>query len=82
MRTDLLFLEGKTALFKVALCLLSCHKQKILEQDGFETIVYYLKSELPRIDDDAIDEVLCKVCARNKIKILPRVPGIPLTAPV
>ena len=58
---DLLFLEGTSALFKAALCLLSHHKKNILEEDGFESVVGYLKDKLPDMDDSSVKQVLSEV---------------------
>nr|CAB3266830.1 TBC1 domain family member 1 [Phallusia mammillata] len=55
---DLLFLEGKSALFKAALCLLNHHKHKILKEDTFEGIVCYLKNQLPNMETSEVQEIL------------------------
>ncbi|XP_076816125.1 TBC1 domain family member 1-like isoform X3 [Clavelina lepadiformis] len=62
---DLLFLEGTSALFKAALCLLSHHKKNILEEDGFESVVGYLKDKLPDMDDSSVKQVLSEIFDLN-----------------
>nr|XP_018673312.1 TBC1 domain family member 4 [Ciona intestinalis] len=58
---DLLFLEGRCALFKTALALLSHHKAAILEQDSFEAIIGYLKNKLPNMDAVEVNQVLQEI---------------------
>ncbi|XP_051565680.1 TBC1 domain family member 4-like isoform X2 [Myxocyprinus asiaticus] len=57
---DLLFVQGTEVIFKVALCLLSSHEGEILECDGFETIVDYLKSTIPTLTHSQMEETITK----------------------
>ncbi|XP_057191786.1 TBC1 domain family member 4 isoform X2 [Triplophysa rosa] len=57
---DLLFVQGTDAIFKVALCLLSSHEGEILECDGFESIVDYLKSTIPTLTHSQMEEIIAK----------------------
>lgn len=59
--SDLLFLEGKEVLFRVALALLNQHKEGILRCDSFEQIMIYLKTTLPQIDKPTMDKLLKEV---------------------
>lgn len=58
---DLLFVQGTEVIFKVALCLLSNHEGEILECDGFESIVDYLKSTIPTLTHSQMEETITKV---------------------
>ncbi|XP_067264642.1 TBC1 domain family member 4 isoform X2 [Chanodichthys erythropterus] len=57
---DLLFVQGTEVIFKVALCLLSSHEGEILECDGFESIVDYLKSTIPTLTYSQMEETITK----------------------
>uniref|UniRef100_A0A8C1KNZ9 TBC1 domain family member 4 n=1 Tax=Cyprinus carpio TaxID=7962 RepID=A0A8C1KNZ9_CYPCA len=57
---DLLFVQGTEVIFKVALCLLSSHEGEILECDGFESIVDYLKSTIPTLTHSQMEEMITK----------------------
>uniref|UniRef100_A0A671RGU5 TBC1 domain family member 4 n=1 Tax=Sinocyclocheilus anshuiensis TaxID=1608454 RepID=A0A671RGU5_9TELE len=57
---DLLFVQGTEVIFKVALCLLSSHRGEILECDGFESIVDYLKSTIPTLTHSQMEETITK----------------------
>jgi len=59
--SDMLFLEGLPALFKTALCLLSHHKDNLLEEQGFENIASYLKNHLPTMSNQETLSVLKEV---------------------
>ncbi|XP_049824909.1 TBC1 domain family member 1 isoform X2 [Aethina tumida] len=58
---DLLFLENPDVIFRVALSLLSYHKQKLLQCDSFEEIMNYLKMQLPQIDKPMLDKIMKQV---------------------
>lgn len=58
---DLIFVEGSGVLFKVILALLSHHKDALLECDGFEQIMDYLKITVPEIDKNILDFVIKQV---------------------
>ncbi|KAL8624029.1 hypothetical protein ACOMHN_041619 [Nucella lapillus] len=46
---DLLFLQGPDVIFKVALTLMKCHRELILQVDCFEDLVDFLKTGLPEM---------------------------------
>lgn len=47
--TDLLFLEGMEAIFRVALVLLRTHEEALLACDSFEQIMDYMKTTMPNV---------------------------------
>ncbi|XP_047670746.1 TBC1 domain family member 4 isoform X4 [Tachysurus fulvidraco] len=55
---DLLFVQGTEVIFKVALCLLSSHEGEILECDSFESIVDYLKTTIPALTQNQMEETI------------------------
>ncbi|KAF5902005.1 TBC1 domain family member 4 isoform X2, partial [Clarias magur] len=57
---DLLFVQGTDVIFKVALCLMSSHEGEILECDSFESIVDYLKSTIPTLSHNQMEETITK----------------------
>lgn len=57
---DLLFVQGIEVIFKVALCLLSSHKSEILECDSFESVVDYIKTTIPTITHNQMEETITK----------------------
>ncbi|XP_034431150.1 TBC1 domain family member 4 isoform X2 [Hippoglossus hippoglossus] len=58
---DFVFAQGTEAIFKVALCLLSSHEGEIVECDGFESIVDYLKTTLPNLSQTQMEQTIAKV---------------------
>lgn len=58
---DLLFVQGTEVIFKVALCLLSNHEGEILECDSFESIVDYLKTTIPTLTQNQMEETITEV---------------------
>ncbi|KAJ8967022.1 hypothetical protein NQ314_003139 [Rhamnusium bicolor] len=67
---DLTFLEGPDVIFRVALALLSYHKDKLLVCDSFEEIMNYLKVQLPNIDKPILDKIMKQVYATDIAKQL------------
>lgn len=61
MFLDLLFLENTDVIFRVALALLSLHKESLLLCDSFEEIMNYLKIKLPAIDKTILEKVMKQV---------------------
>lgn len=59
--SDLLFVQSTEVIFKVALCLLSSHEGEILECDSFESIVDYLKTTIPALAQNQMEETINKV---------------------
>ncbi|XP_048879973.1 TBC1 domain family member 4 isoform X2 [Brienomyrus brachyistius] len=58
---DFLFIQGTEVIFKVALCLLSSHEGEIMECDSFEAIVDYLKSTIPNLTQDQMEQTMKQV---------------------
>lgn len=59
--TDMLFLQGSEAIFKVALSLLGSHKPLILQHDHLETIVDFIKSTLPNLGLVQMEKTISQV---------------------
>lgn len=58
---DLIFLEGPDVIFRVALSLLTIHRENILICDSFEEIMNYLKVQLPSIDKISLEKIMKEV---------------------
>ncbi|XP_025830645.1 TBC1 domain family member 1 isoform X3 [Agrilus planipennis] len=58
---DILFLENTDIIFKVAIALLSLHKDNLLKCDSFEEIMDYLKNKVTNMDKFMLDKVIKKV---------------------
>uniref|UniRef100_A0A8C6SIQ6 TBC1 domain family member 4 n=1 Tax=Neogobius melanostomus TaxID=47308 RepID=A0A8C6SIQ6_9GOBI len=58
---DFVFAQGTEAIFKVALCLLSNHESEIVQCDNFESIVDYLKTTLPSLNQTQMEQTIAKV---------------------
>lgn len=58
---DLMFVESPEIIFRVAIALLSEHKDGILSCDSFEEIMDYLKTKVPNIDKVKLDRIMKKV---------------------
>uniref|UniRef100_A0A8C6P907 TBC1 domain family member 4 n=1 Tax=Nothobranchius furzeri TaxID=105023 RepID=A0A8C6P907_NOTFU len=58
---DFVLVQGTEVIFKVALCLLSSHEGEIVECDGFESIVDYLKTTLPTLTQAQMEQTIAKV---------------------
>ncbi|KAK3920280.1 TBC1 domain family member 4 [Frankliniella fusca] len=58
---DLMFVESPEVIFRVAIALLSEHKDGILSCDSFEEIMDYLKTKIPNIDKNQLDRIMKKV---------------------
>jgi len=59
--SDFLFMEGYSAVFKIALSLLSTHEDEILSSDSFESVTETLKKTLPEMSADKMETVFEKV---------------------
>lgn len=55
---DLLFLESSDVIFKFAIALLSVHKQQLLACDNFEEIMDYLKSVVPKMEGNCMEQIM------------------------
>ncbi|VEN42372.1 unnamed protein product [Callosobruchus maculatus] len=58
---DLIFLEGADVIFRIALALLTYHKDKLLHCDSFEEIMNYLKEEFPNIEKPTLEKLMKQV---------------------
>lgn len=65
--SDFVFIQGTGVIFKVALCLLGSHEGEIMECDSFESIVDYLKSTLPALNQSQMEQAIAKVQAASKM---------------
>lgn len=66
----MMFIEGPEVLFRVALSLLSFHKDGLLKCDGFELVMEYLKTALPEINKDIMDKIMKQV-NKNLLFVFP-----------
>lgn len=55
---DIVFVDGMSAIFKVALCLITKHKDMLLQLDDFEDLVNYIKNDVPQSDSQTLMEVI------------------------
>lgn len=67
---DLIFLENTDVIFRVALALLTYHKDQLLKCDSFEEIMDYLKTKLPVIDRLTLDKIMKQVFTTDIAKQL------------
>ena len=58
---DLIFLQGTEVIYKVALVLLGNHKELIMQCNGFETIVEFLKTTLPEMGIIQMERIINQV---------------------
>ena len=59
---DLIFLQGKEVVLKMALVLLGNHKELIKQYIGFESIVEFLKTTLPEMGIIQLERIINEVC--------------------
>jgi len=59
--SDLIFLQGKEVVLKMALVLLGNHKELIKQCIGFESIVEFLKTDLPEMGIIQLERVINEV---------------------
>lgn len=59
--SDLIFLQGKEVVLKMALVLLGNHKELIKQCIGFELIVEFLKTTLPEMGIIQLERVINEV---------------------
>ncbi|XP_071497303.1 TBC1 domain family member 1-like [Diadema antillarum] len=57
---DLIFLQGFEVIFKVALVILGSHEELILQCDGFESIIDFVKNQLPSLGIVQMEKVINK----------------------
>lgn len=55
-------MEGVSAVFKVALALLSYHKDLILANESFESVTDILKRTIPDMSQEKLDPFFDEVC--------------------
>lgn len=61
LSADILFLMGIEAIFRVSLVLLDMHCEQILECQSFESIMEFLKEELPAMELSQMEVLFAKV---------------------
>lgn len=54
-------MENSNVIFKVALALLTYHKERLLKCDNFEEIMSYLKTTMTAIDGYALEKIMKQV---------------------
>ena len=59
-----IFLQGFEVIFKVALVILGSHEELILQCDGFEGIIDFIKHQLPSLGIVQMEKVINKVRVR------------------
>lgn len=64
-----MFLEGPDVIFRVALALLNCHKDKILLCDSFEEVMNYFKGQLANVDKPTLDKLMKNVSSTTLHKL-------------
>lgn len=55
---DLMFFESSETIFRVALALLTVHKDELLQRENFEEIMAYLKNTVPKMDSTTMELIL------------------------
>lgn len=55
---DLMFLESSETIFRIALALLTVHKDELLQRENFEEIMNYLKNTVPKMDSTMMELIL------------------------
>ncbi|XP_072266724.1 TBC1 domain family member 4 isoform X4 [Pyxicephalus adspersus] len=58
---DIIFVQGTEVIFKVAICLLSNNKERIMACDNFESIVDFLKINIPDMTKDTMEKMITQV---------------------
>ncbi|XP_056411494.1 TBC1 domain family member 4 isoform X2 [Hyla sarda] len=58
---DMIFVQGTEVIFKVALSFLSNNKECIMACDSFESIVDFLKVNIPDMTKDTMDKIIIQV---------------------
>ncbi|XP_071991447.1 TBC1 domain family member 4 isoform X3 [Engystomops pustulosus] len=58
---DIIFIQGTEVIFKVALSLLSNNKELIMACDSFESIVDFLKINIPDMTKDTMEKIMTQV---------------------
>uniref|UniRef100_A0A336MD89 CSON013817 protein n=1 Tax=Culicoides sonorensis TaxID=179676 RepID=A0A336MD89_CULSO len=55
---DLMFFESSETIFRIALALLTVHKDELLKRENFEEIMNYLKNTVPKMDSTTMELIL------------------------
>lgn len=55
---DMIFTENTNVIFKVALALLSYHRDNLLKCENFEEIMSYLKTTMTAINTHSLDQIM------------------------
>ncbi|XP_018421571.1 PREDICTED: TBC1 domain family member 4 isoform X4 [Nanorana parkeri] len=58
---DIIFVQGTEVIFKVAICLLGNNKELIMACDNFESIVDFLKINIPDMTKDTMEKTIMQV---------------------
>ncbi|KAM5180104.1 TBC1 domain family member 4 isoform 2-T3 [Mantella aurantiaca] len=58
---DVIFVQGTEVIFKVAICLLGNNKEWIMACDNFESIVDFLKINIPDMSKDTMEKIITQV---------------------
>ncbi|XP_028655442.1 TBC1 domain family member 4 isoform X2 [Erpetoichthys calabaricus] len=58
---DIIFLQGTEVILKIALSLLSSHESRIMECDGFESIVDFMKNTIPNLTVTHMEKIVAQV---------------------
>ncbi|XP_039601275.1 TBC1 domain family member 4 isoform X1 [Polypterus senegalus] len=58
---DIIFLQGTEVILKIALSLLSSHESRIMECDGFESIVDFMKNTIPNLTVAHMEKIVAQV---------------------
>lgn len=62
---DLLLFASNEVIFRVVIAILEVHKSELLKLDGFEDIMEYLKTVIPKIDESQMTQILNRVYEMN-----------------
>lgn len=59
--SDIIFVQGTEVIFKVAICLLANNKEQIMACDNFESIVDFLKINIPDMTKETMEKMITQV---------------------
>lgn len=62
---DLLFFDSSETIFRIALSLLTVHKDELLKRENFEEIMNYLKNVVPKMDSATMELILREAFATD-----------------
>lgn len=67
-----MFLEGADVIFRVALALLTYHKDSLLECECFEDVMDYFKTEISNVDKPTLDKIMKMVKPNPQTRTTPQ----------